>query len=232
MAPPPRVAPTIMPSDAQIAANRRNAQRSTGPRTPEGQAAVRFNALSHGLSARAVLLPGEDPTELHLICERLLASCEDENRRFLLEEMAVTQFELARLRRLQVDIQVRFEDHPTADDNINKLERVSRIISRLQRHYFKCQAELRRLPPPAATPQKSPIQTQFEPAPLPDTNNPGPQPVPTPQPASSAPAAPPQKSPIQTQFSPSNPPSTLHLPLLDKEPLKFDNGDVLKPIAG
>jgi hypothetical protein len=196
-----------MASDAQIAANRRNAQRSTGPRTPEGKAAVRLNALSHGLSARAVLLPGEDPTELHLICERLLASCEDENRRFLLEEMAVTQFEIARMRRLQVDIQVRFEDHPTADDNINKLERVSRIISRLQRHYFKCQAELRRLPPqpPAAADKKSPNQTQFEPAPLSDTTVPGPQPVPSPQPVSCGPAATPQKSPIQTQFGPSDP---------------------------
>ncbi len=35
-------------SPAQLAANRANAQHSTGPRTPEGKAASARNALSHG----------------------------------------------------------------------------------------------------------------------------------------------------------------------------------------
>ena len=33
-------------------ANRRNALRSTGPKTPEGKRAARWNALQHGLLAR------------------------------------------------------------------------------------------------------------------------------------------------------------------------------------
>jgi hypothetical protein len=37
-----------------------NARRSTGPKTPEGKAMVRLNALRHGLLAREVVLPGED----------------------------------------------------------------------------------------------------------------------------------------------------------------------------
>jgi hypothetical protein len=37
------------PSAKQTEANRRNAQRSTGPRTPKGKQQVRLNALKHGL---------------------------------------------------------------------------------------------------------------------------------------------------------------------------------------
>lgn len=44
----------------QINANRENAKRSTGPRTPEGRARVRYNAIRHGLLAEAALLPDED----------------------------------------------------------------------------------------------------------------------------------------------------------------------------
>ncbi len=43
-------------SEAKLAANRRNAQRSTGPRTAEGKAISRANALKHGLCA-SVLVP-------------------------------------------------------------------------------------------------------------------------------------------------------------------------------
>src|SRR5690348_17320595 len=44
-----------MSSQLQIEANRRNAQHSTGPRTPEGKAVSRFNALKTGLSKEAPL---------------------------------------------------------------------------------------------------------------------------------------------------------------------------------
>jgi hypothetical protein len=47
-----------MTSEAKIAANRRNAQRSTGPRTALAKARVRRNALRHGLAALVV----GDPT--------------------------------------------------------------------------------------------------------------------------------------------------------------------------
>jgi hypothetical protein len=49
-----------MTSEAKIAANRRNAQRSTGPRTALAKARVRRNALQHGLAALVV----RDPTEV------------------------------------------------------------------------------------------------------------------------------------------------------------------------
>ena len=55
-----------MATAAQIEANRRNAQRSTGPKTDEGKARVRRNAFKHGMTARTIMpvLPQEDPKEL------------------------------------------------------------------------------------------------------------------------------------------------------------------------
>jgi hypothetical protein len=50
-----------MATPAQIRANRANAQFSTGPRSAEGKAAVRFNAWKHGIDAESLILPGEDP---------------------------------------------------------------------------------------------------------------------------------------------------------------------------
>ncbi len=59
-----------MASLKQIEANRRNAQRSTGPRTPEGKAAVCHNALATGIYAKHhVVAHTEDPKAL----DRLVA---------------------------------------------------------------------------------------------------------------------------------------------------------------
>jgi hypothetical protein len=52
-----------MASPAQIDANRRNALRSTGPRTAAGRAAVRRNALRHGMTAEQVVLVDELPED-------------------------------------------------------------------------------------------------------------------------------------------------------------------------
>ena len=62
-----------MATDAQIQANRENAKKSTGPRTPEGKARVSKNALKHGLLAQDSVIPGEDPAEF----DRHLATYED-----------------------------------------------------------------------------------------------------------------------------------------------------------
>jgi hypothetical protein len=46
-------------SPAQIEANRRNAQHSTGPKTPEGKAASSMNAVKYGILARQLIVQGE-----------------------------------------------------------------------------------------------------------------------------------------------------------------------------
>ena len=60
-----------MTSDKQARANRQNALKSTGPKTPEGKDAVRLNALKHGLRSEEILLPGEDEEALMELGERL-----------------------------------------------------------------------------------------------------------------------------------------------------------------
>jgi hypothetical protein len=52
-----------MTTEAQINANRSNAQKSTGPRTPEGKAKVAQNAIKHGLLALQAVIAGEDDEE-------------------------------------------------------------------------------------------------------------------------------------------------------------------------
>ncbi|HML73014.1 MAG TPA: hypothetical protein PKB02_00830 [Anaerohalosphaeraceae bacterium] len=50
-----------MSTEKQLAANRLNAQKSTGPKTPQGKARVAANAVTHGLTAACPVLASEDP---------------------------------------------------------------------------------------------------------------------------------------------------------------------------
>ena len=50
----------MIASEARIAANRLNAQKSTGPKTPEGKERSRGNAVKHGMTGEGVALPSED----------------------------------------------------------------------------------------------------------------------------------------------------------------------------
>ena len=51
-------------SEAKLAANRKNAARSTGPKTPEGKEASRANAYKHGLAGAGVVLPEREAAEV------------------------------------------------------------------------------------------------------------------------------------------------------------------------
>jgi len=62
-------------SQRKIEANRRNAQKSTGPKTSRGKAAVRFNALKHGLLAEQILLAAS--VEERSLVERVLKGVYD-----------------------------------------------------------------------------------------------------------------------------------------------------------
>lgn len=60
-----------MASERQIQANRRNAELSSGPRSVEGKSRVATNALKHGLTAKMVVLPNEDPEDFEAFASRL-----------------------------------------------------------------------------------------------------------------------------------------------------------------
>ena len=61
----PRFDRALMASDRQIAANRRNAAHSTGPRSTAGKRRSRSNALQHGLTAETVVPTLEDADDYH-----------------------------------------------------------------------------------------------------------------------------------------------------------------------
>lgn len=61
-------------SAIQIEANRKNAQKSTGPKTPEGKLAIGRNALKHGLFSRCLILHDEDPLEYQALFDDLNAA--------------------------------------------------------------------------------------------------------------------------------------------------------------
>jgi len=61
-----------MSTKAQVKANRQNAKKSTGPKTPEGKAAVSQNAVKHGLFASQNVLTSENQADFGLFREKLL----------------------------------------------------------------------------------------------------------------------------------------------------------------
>jgi len=63
----------FMATQAQIQANRQNAQKSTGPKTSEGKAAVSQNAVKHGLFAAEAVISVEDPADYELYRDEYLA---------------------------------------------------------------------------------------------------------------------------------------------------------------
>ena len=62
-----------MATQAKILANCRNAQKSTGPNTPQGKAVVSQNALKHGLAARHDVITSESQADFDLHRDALLA---------------------------------------------------------------------------------------------------------------------------------------------------------------
>ena len=123
-------------SDRQLAANRANARRSTGPRTAAGKDVSRYNALTHGILAQAVipeaLAPYESREEfdaLHAALRQDLTpatSAED----LLVEQMAVTYWRLGRLYRAEAAaIAARQDAVPAADAPPSPDEQLRLLLS-------------------------------------------------------------------------------------------------------
>jgi hypothetical protein len=93
-------------SDKKAEANRRNALKSTGPRTPEGKAAVRLNALRHGLRSEEILLPGEDEQALRELDEYLRTELQPVGalENLLVDRIIASYWRLLRLGRVEAGI--------------------------------------------------------------------------------------------------------------------------------
>ncbi len=91
-------------SPEQLAANRANAARSTGPRTPEGKLRSSQNARKHGFTASAfAVVRLEDLNEVDHLREDLIAVHQPVNSQelFALERVALAQQAILRAARLE-----------------------------------------------------------------------------------------------------------------------------------
>jgi len=95
-----------MTSANKAEANRRNALKSTGPKTPEGKAAVRLNAVRHGLLSQDVLLSGEDEAALKELGERLREELQPVGKLegLLVDRVIASTWRLRRLGRVEAGI--------------------------------------------------------------------------------------------------------------------------------
>ena len=92
-----------MTTARKISANRKNARRSTGPRSAAGKAHAKRNALRHGLatciSNDAVVGP-----EIERLMRYLALYVDDPNRLWLAKEIAEAEFEVLRVRRVRTGL--------------------------------------------------------------------------------------------------------------------------------
>ena len=133
-----------MPSEKQIAANRRNAQKSTGPRTPEGIAISSQNALKTGVHAESQIIRGENTQAFQSLTAEYYAEYRPctPSQRALVDTMISSEWLLRRLRRVEADIWnqgLQFiedspfqpKDHPEASAYSTQEETLARLQRRL-----------------------------------------------------------------------------------------------------
>lgn len=108
------------PSDRRLAANRANAAKSTGPRTPEGKARAARNSRKHGLAAAALsIVRLEDQNELENLKADAVARYlpRDSQELFAVERIAICQLAMIRGWRLEAGMFITCLNICLNDDN-------------------------------------------------------------------------------------------------------------------
>ena len=187
-----------MSSQKRIEANRRNAQKSTGPRSPEGKARSAGNATTHGLSSlnSNPLAPGcflkiEDEAQFRILLGEYVTTYLPQQRDELdlLTEAAYAKWRQQRLwiaetNTIEIAIAQNESDLrkslPTANSNAHlangmaksaeMLKLYIRYGAQLHRHYLRCLKELRDLQISRPSPDDSPNEPT-PPAPQPETTH-------------------------------------------------------------
>ena len=97
---------TNMASPAQMAANRRNAQKSTGPRSIEGKKRASLNHLRHGMTAKTIVLPHECAADYEEIRAALIKDYEPATTQelMLVDQIAAGYWRTIRARRFETEM--------------------------------------------------------------------------------------------------------------------------------
>jgi len=149
-----------MATKNQIAANRLNALRSTGPRTEEGKAITRYNALTHGLLASDIVLRDENRVDFDKFRDQLGSSLpvnpEGQVESELLDQLTLRMWRLRRCAKIEAGIfnnAFREEEVVRAHDKWGAafahgaatFACISRYEAQMDRSVLKILGELRRL---------------------------------------------------------------------------------------
>ncbi|MGD0500036.1 MAG: hypothetical protein ABSC23_16550, partial [Bryobacteraceae bacterium] len=154
------------------------AQKSSGPRSVEGKAVSRFNALKTGIDAKSNVIPGEDPDALETLAaeyhERFLPSAPEQ--RFLVDSLVASEWMLRRLRKIEAQLW----NHEMAEGlrldrlntkwplgrlfsrNVSDLTRLQRRIDSADRLYHRALDKLERLQATPAGPAPAPLECASE----------------------------------------------------------------------
>lgn len=130
-------------SEKKIAANRANAQKSTGPKTAEGKARSSRNATCHGLNSKEAVIQNENPDEFEALRRDLLDAYRpaDAAESTLVEEVAACFWRLKRVRSMETEA---FKLHCRMSDPIlgfgcgeADFDRIRRYMSTIERAYHR-----------------------------------------------------------------------------------------------
>lgn len=151
-------------SAARQTANRANAQLSTGPRTPEGKAAVSRNANRHNLTGRLLIRPDEQEAFDEFESQhRAQLEPEGALEGTLFESLISAGWNLRRIESLEAET---FAQGSLAEENIAKqLDRLSRYRGQHERAFYRALRELRELQTAREilARQQAPSKTTFAP---------------------------------------------------------------------
>ena len=136
-----------MSTQAQIEANRANAQLSTGPRTIEGKAASSKNARTHGLTSKdLVILPHEQDDFLDFqieLTEQIKPNGMLERTAF--DNLLHASWNMRRIRRLEAQLAESGSDPLTNPILAPQCDRYARYFARAEKSYYRALRELRTL---------------------------------------------------------------------------------------
>ena len=135
-------------SPARIAANRRNAQLSTGPKTAEGKARARANAIKHGLTGAGVALPTEDAAAIKALCLDLQEEFAPQTRAGaeLVEQMAMLTVRKHRAQRAEAAHLRGRVRRAAAEFDQARTQRAGQLIEAIEKHPRAYREALRAMP--------------------------------------------------------------------------------------
>lgn len=116
-------------SERKAESNRRNASRSTGPKTADGKRIASRNAVKHGLSVRRA----GDPAELGALSRAMAEASRDPGRLFIAGQAASATLELRRVHEAQEAMLAELARLAFSEDREGLAESVAALL-RLQRY--------------------------------------------------------------------------------------------------